>query len=68
MSVFIVERSLQLAVGNLADSERDGLFLERLVREFGLDGQLTRAVRDHIDKQLAAVNILKKFRHCGVKH
>ena len=68
MSVFIVERSLQLAVGNLADSERDGLFLERLVREFGLDGQLTRAVRDHIDKQLAAVTILKKFRHCGVKH
>ena len=45
MSVFIVKLGLELAGSDLADGERDRLFLKRLVRELGLNGQLTGAVR-----------------------
>ena len=68
MSVFVIKLGLELAGSDLADGERDSLFLKRLVRELGLNGQLTGAVRDDVDEQIAAVNILEKFRHGGVKH
>ena len=68
MSVFVVERGLERAGGDLADGERHGLLLERLMRELGFDRQLPGAVRHDVDEQLTAVHILEKFRHCGVKH
>ena len=66
--VLILQRCDKLSFRDLADGNGNGLVRQRLVRDLRLDGKLTRAARDHVHEQIAAVDMLHQTGHCGIKH